>query len=250
MIDNIKKDTAAMDDLKDIEIVDLRHRPDLAQQVIEQNFDVWHEFTDIDRETMAELFSLDSPNGSLPATLIARVGDKYAGCVSLREKTMGMATHPEAYLEDRSPWLSNMWVAEWARGRQLATRLSRALEDTARELGFVRVYSSTLHPDSLYHKMGYEDIEKKPFKGDTIYLIKRDLEKGRDRTSRLLEGQRFPGHSCSILDWHERPCYVQPGPPLQTPILEAGRRATLPDLKRKRRLILSSQKIIIMEIIN
>ena len=87
---------------------------------------------------------------------------------------MGMVTHPEAYLEE-SPWLSNMWVADWARGKQLATKLTLALEDTARARGTKQLYSSTIRPDSLYHKSGYADIAQRPFKGHTIYLIRKDL---------------------------------------------------------------------------
>ena len=155
-------------------IVDLRDRPGLLEFVIEQNFGQWHDVTDIDRPGMAKLFTIDNPRDSLPVTLVAVIDGRYAGCVSLRERTMGMVTHPEAYLEE-SPWLSNMWVADWARGKQLATKLTLALEDKARALGIEQLYSSTIRPDSLYHTAGYADIAQRPFKGYTIYLIRKDL---------------------------------------------------------------------------
>lgn len=157
-------------------IEDLRERPDLLEAVIEQNLLEWGPFTDIDRAGMQRLFGIDNSYGTLPITLVAVLDERYVGCVSLRDRTMGMVTHPEAYL-NASPWLSNMWVTAEARGRKLASRLTRAIEDRARALGVSRIYSSTAEPSSLYHKMGYHDLERRTFKGETIYLICKDLSR-------------------------------------------------------------------------
>lgn len=161
--------------MTEAQIVDLRDRPDLLGAVIEQNFIQWGPFADIDRTTMASLFPIENPRNTLPMTLVAVLGERYVGCVSLRQRTMGMTMHPEAYLEGVSPWLSNMWVAAEARGRKLASALTVALEGQARTLGIRRLYSSTALPQSLYHKLGYRDLEQRSFKGDTIYLICKDL---------------------------------------------------------------------------
>jgi GNAT superfamily N-acetyltransferase len=155
--------------------LDLRDRPEFVAAVVEQNVAQWGTFTDIDRVGMERLFAIDNPRDSLPLTLIALHEHHYVGCVSLRERTMGMMTHPEAYLE-ASPWLSNMWVAPEARGRKLASRLTLALESCARALGIHRIYSSTAVPHSLYHKLGYRDLERHSFKGGALYLIVKDLD--------------------------------------------------------------------------
>lgn len=157
-----------------LEIADLRNRADLVDSVVTQNVEQWGDFTNIDENTMADLFRADNPTGSLPVTLVAVVGGRYAGCVSLRERTMGMLTHPEVYL-DESPWLSNMWVADWARGGGVASGLTAALEAVARSMNITRIFSSTAHPNSLYHKLGYVDIEQRPFQSETIYLISKDI---------------------------------------------------------------------------
>lgn len=157
-----------------LEIVQLQSRPEFIEAAAKQNFEQWGEFTGIDERTMTALFAADNAIDTLDATFIALIDGRYAGCVSLREKTMGIITHPEVYL-DKSPWLSNMWVADWARGHGLASKLTASLEDLARTLGISRVYSSTAHADSLYHKLGYVDIEQRPFKGETIYLIYKDM---------------------------------------------------------------------------
>jgi hypothetical protein len=163
------------DRLRNVEILDLRDRPDLLEQAIEQNYNEWHEFADMDRGTMEGLFSLHVPRGKLPVHLIALVDGRYAGEVSLRARSMGAMTHPEVYLEGKTPWLSNMWVAEWARGNGLATRMTHELDAIARNMGFSRIYSSTEYPDSLYHKAGYRDIERRSHKGRSIYLIYKDI---------------------------------------------------------------------------
>lgn len=158
-----------------LELVDLRDRPDLLEQVIEQNYEQWHEFGDLDRSDVEELFRLDVPRGQLPLHLVALIDGRYAGQVSLRARSMGATHHPEAYLEGKSPWLSNMWVAPWARGHGLATRMTKELDRIAKALGYHRIYSSTEFPDSLYHKAGYRDIERRTHKGRTIYLIYKDI---------------------------------------------------------------------------
>lgn len=157
-----------------VQIVDLRDRPDLLEAVIEQNLSQWGPFTGIDRQGMERLFDIGNPKGTLPLTLLAVVDDQYAGCVSLREQTMGMMTHPEEYL-DESPWLSNMWVATFARGAKLASRLTLELETQARAMKIGRIFSSTMDPNSLYHKLGYRDLLTKDHRGEPIYMICKDL---------------------------------------------------------------------------
>jgi GNAT superfamily N-acetyltransferase len=156
------------------QIIDMRDRPDLRSAVIEQNLKVWGDFTGIDRAGMERLFDPETPKESLPITLLAIVDGRYAGCVSLRDRSMGMMTHPEEYL-DETPWLSNMWVDEFARGAKLASRLTIALEDQARKVGIAKIFSSTMDPNSLYHKLGYKDLVTKDHRGAPIYMICKEL---------------------------------------------------------------------------
>ena len=158
-----------------LEIIDLRDRPDLAAAVADIQYCQWAEFTGLSRDEMHALFRPGVAPGGLPVTLIAVDGSEVAAIVSLRHITMGAVTHPEVYLDGVYPWLSNMWVAEWARGQKLATRITVAVEDVARELGFGTIYSSTAMEDSLYHKLGYRTIGQNPHHGLTIYLIQKEL---------------------------------------------------------------------------
>lgn len=167
--------TAPTDQEAEIEIADLRERPELAHEVAQIQYDQWGDFTDLSLGEMAELFRTDVAAGELPVTLIAVAGDRVVAIVSLRAVTMGAVKHSEVYIDGVSPWLSNMWVAEWARGRTLATRISLALEEVARDLGYRTIYSSTATEDSLYHKLGYRTIGKNPHHEYTVHLITKEL---------------------------------------------------------------------------
>lgn len=157
-----------------VEISDLRDVPHFSPAVVQQNQEVWGPFADISDEAMASLFQLDVERSSLPATLVAHDGDAYVGCVSLRDETMGMLTHPDSYM-DVSPWLSNMWVDEKYRGSGIATQLVSELESLALRLGFNEVFLATLRPDSVYHKAGYTDVAQRRIKGTPLYIVSRKL---------------------------------------------------------------------------
>jgi GNAT superfamily N-acetyltransferase len=158
-----------------IEIVDLRDRPEMAEAVAQAQYDEWKDFVDMSLDELRPHFVADTPPGELPVTLIAVAGDRLGGAVSLREVTLGAVTHPEVYIDGVSPWLSNMWVAEWARGKGLATDLSAGLLDVARDQGYQTVYSSTATEDSLYHKLGFHTIGMNMHREISVYLIKLEL---------------------------------------------------------------------------
>ncbi len=157
-----------------IQISHLCDVPRYLESVITQNHESWGEVTGFTRSEMAEIFQAEFPGDSLPVTFVAHQEEAYAGCVSLRQTTLGGIRHPEVYGEG-SPWLSNMWVADWARGRGVATQLTTALEAFARASGVARIYSSTAEEDSLYHKMGYTTVKRTPFGEFTLFLIEKDL---------------------------------------------------------------------------
>ncbi len=159
------------------EILDLRTAAERLGEVIEQNYRQWGPFTGLDHAAMERLFMSDvhAPRDQLPFTLIAIVNQKYSGVVSLRTISMGALTHPEEYLPNVGPWLSNMWVAEDCRGRGLATKLAVRLETNALALGISRIYSSTLMADSLYHKMGYANICTRAHGFEQLHIIYKDL---------------------------------------------------------------------------
>ena len=162
-------------DARNPRIVDLRDALRFRNAVIRQNHEEWSQTIDMDLDTMTDLFPVDTPAGALPVTLIALIGGRYVGCASLREGPLGTANFPDAYF-DGKPWLSNLWVAGWARGQKLATRLVTAIEDEARNLGYKRLFISTFVENSLYEKLGYEQIFQSYIKEKKLRSLQRNLE--------------------------------------------------------------------------
>ena len=83
--------------------------------------------------------------------LVAYVDGEPAGCGALKR------------LDERAAEIKRVYVAPAARGGGIARRLLVALEDAAKELGYVRVRLDTgaRQPDAvaLFRSSGYEEIE-------------------------------------------------------------------------------------------
>ncbi len=165
---------AASSSVQDLILCDLRDRPEFREAVIAQNLESWGAFTDLNRAEMAALFALAVPRRQLPITFIAVLAGRYVGCVSLRAVTMGAVKHKEVY-SDATPWLSNMWVAEEARGHGIASKLTECVLNAACDMGFKTLYSSVATEDSLYHKMGFRTTLSRAYGGYTVYLIEKTL---------------------------------------------------------------------------
>ena len=107
------------------------------------------------KSVLASLDEFAPPRGSF---LVMRMGDEPVGCGGLTPLT-----------EDAA-YLKRMWIAPEARGRRLAKRLLRALEDQAVEIGYqlVRLETNKALPEAqnLYRSSGYVEIE--PF-NDEFY---------------------------------------------------------------------------------
>jgi GNAT superfamily N-acetyltransferase len=161
------------------EIVEMSERPDLREQVAQINFRQWAQFSDLTLDDMRRLFAVNAPGDPLPVTFLALSHDEVNAVVSLRRISMGAITHPEVYLPHVEPWLSNMWVAEVARGHKLATRLSFMVEDRARELGYETLYSSTTLEQSLYHAIGFETVAVREHQGSPVYVISKKIPANR-----------------------------------------------------------------------
>lgn len=157
-------------------ISDLRDVPKHAEAVAQASFKEWGKMTELSIEEMRHLFNPGDPRGELPVTLVASRNNTFAGFVSLRIHTMGAIKHPEAYLASVNPWLSNMWIEEWARGQNLASMLTTTLDQIAHNHGYSKIYSSTAEPQSLYHKLGYQTLEIRKLGKMNIYQISKDLQ--------------------------------------------------------------------------
>ncbi|WP_137389085.1 GNAT family N-acetyltransferase [Rhodoligotrophos defluvii] len=157
------------------QIVELSDRPDFAEEVAQINFRQWAEFSDLSLDEMRKQFAPRPQGEVLPVTFLAMSQGEVKALVSLRQTSLGAVAHPNVYLPGVEPWLSNMWVAESARGHKLATRLSIMVENRARELGYTLLYSSTAMENSLYHAIGFRTIAVREHKGAPVYIIRKEI---------------------------------------------------------------------------
>jgi len=86
-----------------------------------------------------------------PQTLIAFYGRQPAGTVSLRA-----ADHP--YRQDLGPWLSSLMVLKKYRNLGIGQALQRELLNTAKRVGFKKVYLFT-ELKNYYEKSGWRFVE-------------------------------------------------------------------------------------------
>lgn len=80
------------------------------------------------------------------------------------------------YPENRySPWISNVFVDEKARGKRISQKLIDAAAMYAKEIGFTKIYIPS-GIDGLYEKYGFKPIDElKNYGGDIDTIFMREV---------------------------------------------------------------------------
>ncbi len=153
---------------------DLVDRPDAVEEIARWLHDEWSSFSGRTYAQTHARFKEGVVKGRLPISLVASLADdpRPAGIASLR------ATDSVDWLPGRTPWICNVFVPERARGRGIATSLCIHLHVRALELGYDRIYLATSAVDSLYHRLGYQQIANETHGGMPYFILALDLEAG------------------------------------------------------------------------
>ena len=130
----------------------------------------WALLTKRTLEQTRDRFTVEIARDELPITLVA-VGNEivFAGVASLRERDSN------DWLPGASPWICNVYVCAKARGLGIAGQLCRTLEQRALRLGYESVYLTTTRADSLYHKLGYQEVRRSDHGGQAHYVLARSI---------------------------------------------------------------------------
>jgi len=105
----------------------------------------------------------------LPLTLVAlRGGGKLVGMISL--KFHDMDTRP-----DLDPWLGGLLVLPQWRNRGMGTTLMRRATEEARRLNVSQLYLWTHTAEGLYHKLGWQVVERTNYFGKEAVVMQIDL---------------------------------------------------------------------------
>lgn len=94
------------------------------------------------------------------------------------ERPVGMASLVADDMSDRcelTPWLASVFVLPEWRGRGIASALVRRVEQEAEDGGHELFYLYTPDQQSLYRRLGWEDVEEREYHGETVTIMRRDL---------------------------------------------------------------------------
>ena len=77
--------------------------------------------------------------------------------------------------DPRNPWLASVFVLPTHRRKGIASALVRAVEATARRLGYSRLYLFTSTAPDLYAGLGWRPLERRDYRGEHIQVMDRTL---------------------------------------------------------------------------
>jgi GNAT superfamily N-acetyltransferase len=119
-------------------------------------------------DSEAQLVKLATDPKGPETALIAFIDEEPAGVCLL-------VLHEIEPAHDLSPWLASLYVAPQFRGRGVARRLVRAIEDHARRNSVARLHLYTVDAAEFYLKCGWAVVERFVSKDIEFALMTRDL---------------------------------------------------------------------------
>jgi predicted N-acetyltransferase YhbS len=150
-------------------IAPLVERPDLAAQVAAWGFAEWGHLNP--GETLAQrLIRIQGKMNvdRVPVAFVALDGeDGIVGTASL--------IFDDLEGDPRNPWLASVFVPPEQRKKGIASALVRAVEDTARRLGYARLYLFTSSAPTLYAGLGWRPLERCEYRGEHVQVMDRTL---------------------------------------------------------------------------
>ncbi|OFX03733.1 MAG: hypothetical protein A3D94_00075 [Alphaproteobacteria bacterium RIFCSPHIGHO2_12_FULL_66_14] len=150
-------------------IAPLVERPDLAAQVAAWGFAEWGHLNP--GQTLAQRVIRIQGKMNVDRVPVAFVAldedDGIVGTASL--------IFDDLEGDPRNPWLASVYVPPEQRKKGIASALVRAVEDTARRLGYSRLYLFTSTAPDLYAGLGWRPLERRDYRGEHVQVMDRTL---------------------------------------------------------------------------
>lgn len=161
-----------MSEGSDVTISYLADRPEFVDTLADWLHQEWgHLDPDSTLETRRQGLRAEMNRDRVPVTLVAHEGDRLVGSATLRENDL--PTRPEL-----GPWLGSVFVAPDAREQGIGSRLVRAVEEKAGELGVETLYLFTFDREGFYADRGWKPVERTRFAGEEIVVMRRGVAGG------------------------------------------------------------------------
>jgi GNAT superfamily N-acetyltransferase len=155
----------------DITIAYLADRPEFLEQLAWLSWKEWQEIYQQREQTLEHClknYRERMNTDRVPLTLVALRGPELVGIVSL--KFHDMDTRP-----DLDPWLGGLLVLPEWRNRGIGTTLTHRATAEARRLNISRLYLWTPSAERLYHKLGWQVVERTNYFGKEAVVMSIDL---------------------------------------------------------------------------
>lgn len=104
----------------------------------------------------------------IPLTVVALEAGQPVGQASL-------VHHDMETRQDLSPWLAGVLVQPAFRRRGFGSALVQAIEGHAMRMRIDRLYLYTNSAQALYEKLGWEEIEREPYRGREVVIMQKRL---------------------------------------------------------------------------
>jgi predicted N-acetyltransferase YhbS len=104
----------------------------------------------------------------VPSIFVAMQGETPVGTASLLADDMSIR-------REFTPWLASVFVAPQWRGQGIASGLVKRVEAETIESGIRHFYLYTPDQQALYRRLGWQDVEKLEYRGETVTVMSRLL---------------------------------------------------------------------------
>jgi GNAT superfamily N-acetyltransferase len=166
--------------LPEINIHYLCDHPELAEELARLSWKEWQEVYQQRERTLEDSlknYRERMNTDRLPLTFVAVRAGRAANCGAASE-LVGMVSlkfHDMDTRPDLDPWLGGLLVLPEWRNRGVGMMLMHRATEEARRLNVPRLYLWTHSAEGLYHKLGWQVVERSDYFGKEAVVMQIDL---------------------------------------------------------------------------
>jgi GNAT superfamily N-acetyltransferase len=162
----------------------LANRPELVDELARLSWKEWQDIYEQRKQTLEDLlknYRERMNTDRLPLTLVAvraAHGQSLTGLAVNCRELVGMVSlkfHDMDTRPDLDPWLGGLLVLPKWRNRGVGTMLMQRATEEAHRLNISRLYLWTHSAEGLYHKLGWEIVERTNYFGKEAVVMQIDL---------------------------------------------------------------------------